>query len=74
MWPFIEHQGKVSYKPRIFSLYAFKAVCITIFETLWGNLQNLLGMKLTTGVTLLILPAIDKDIYIFSCHTCWLWN
>ena len=56
------------------SLYAFKAVCISIFETLWGKLRNLLGMKSTTSVTLLILSAVHKDIYIFSSHRCWLWN
>ena len=49
-------------------------LCIIIFETLWGKLQNLLGIKLTSGETLLTLPAVDKDIYIFSCHRCWLWN
>ena len=54
------------------SLYAFKPVCRTIFETLWGKLQNLLGMKLTTGVTLLLLSAVDNDF--FSYHRCWLWN
>ena len=49
-------------------------LCKIIFETLWGKLQNLLGIKLTSGETLLTLPAVDKDIYIFSCHRCWLWN
>ena len=53
---------------RELSLYAFKAVCITIFANLCGKLENLLGMNLTTGVTLLILSAADKDISIFSCH------
>ena len=57
------------------SLYALKPVCRTIFETFWGKLQNLLGMKLTTGVTLLLLSAVDNDLYIFfSCHRCSLWN
>ena len=61
-------------EPPELSLYAFKPVWRTIFETLWGKLQNLLGMKLTTGVTLLLLSAVDNDIYIFLCHMCWLWN
>ena len=47
------------------SLYAFKRVCSTILETLWSKLQNLLGMKLTIGVTLLLLSAVDNDIYTF---------
>ena len=60
-------------EPPELSLYAFKPVWITIFETLWGKLQNLLGMKLTTGVTLLLLSAVDNDFF-FLCHRCWLWN
>ena len=40
----------------------------TIFETLWGKLQNLLGMKLTTSVTLLLLSAVDNDIYTYFFH------
>ena len=47
------------------SLYAFKPVCRTILETLWGKLQNLLGMKLTTGLTLLLLSAADNDFFFF---------
>ena len=35
------------------SLYTFKPVCKTTFETYWGKRQNLLGMKLKTDVTLL---------------------
>ena len=46
----------------------------TIFETLWGKLQNFIGMKLTTVVTLLLLSVVDNEILFFSCHTCWLWN
>ena len=45
------------------SVYAFKPVCRTLLETLSGKLQNLLGMKLTTGATLLLLSAVDNDIY-----------
>ena len=45
------------------SLYAFKSVCWTILETLWGKLQNLLGVKLTSGVTLLLLSAVDNDFF-----------
>ena len=48
------------------SLYAFKSVCRTILETLWGKLQNLLGMKLTTGVTLLLLSAVDNNFVFIS--------
>ena len=33
------------------SLYTFKRVCRTTFETPSGKLPNLLGMKLTTNVT-----------------------
>ena len=47
------------------SLYAFKAVCRAVFETLWGKLQNLLGMKLTAGITLLLLSAVVNNMYIF---------
>ena len=57
---------------RELSLYTFKLVCRTILETLWGKLQSLLGMKLTTGVTLLLLLVVDNDF--FSYHSCWLWN
>ena len=39
------------------------------FETPWGKLRNLLGMKLTTNVTLLLLSAVDNDIFVyFFCH------
>ena len=67
LWPFIKHQEKISYKPRIFWAlsYAFKTVYRTISETLWDKLQNLLAMKLTTDVTLLLLSAVDNDIFIF---------
>ena len=50
------------------SLYAFKAVCRTYLETLWEKLQNFLGMKLTTGVTLLLLSAVDNNVLIYFCH------
>ena len=50
------------------SLYAFKAVCRPIFETLWGKLQNLLAMKFTTGVTLLLLSAVDNNVFIYFFH------
>ena len=57
------------------SLYKFKPVRRTILETLWRKLQTLLGLKLTTGVTLLLLSAVDNYIlYIYLCHRCWLWN
>ena len=47
------------------SLYAFKSVCRTILETLWGKLQNLLGIKLITGVIVLLLSAIDNVFFFF---------
>ena len=53
------------------SLYAFKPVCRTILETLWGKFQNLLGIKLTAGVTLLLLSVV---MIFVSYHMCWLWN
>ena len=45
------------------SLYAFKPVCRTTFETPLGKLRNLLGMKLTTDVTLLFRSAVDNGIF-----------
>ena len=38
------------------------------FETPWGKVQNLLGMKFTTDVTLLFLSAVNS-IYLFFCVT-----
>ena len=35
-------------------------MCRTTFETPWGKLQILLGMKLTTDVTWLLLSAVDN--------------
>ena len=45
------------------SLYAFKSVCRTVLEIFWGKLQNLLGIKLTTGVTLLLLAVVDNNFF-----------
>ena len=60
--------GKIKFRnlesPEL-SLHPFKPVCRTIFETLWDKLQNLPEMKLTTGVTLLLLSAVDNDIFLF---------
>ena len=54
-------------------LYAFKPKCRTTFETPWGKLQNLLGMNLTTDVSLLLLLSVVNDTFIcFLCHGCWL--
>ena len=40
--------------------------CAELFLKLFGGkLQNLLGMKLTTSVNLLLLSAVDNDIFIF---------
>ena len=35
------------------------------FETPWDKLQNVLGMKLATDVTLLILSVADSDIFVY---------
>ena len=75
-WPLTAHQETVSYKLRILNLflYTFKPVCRTTFKTPWGKLQNLLGMKLTTNVTLLFLSEAN-NIYLFIlCHRCKLWS
>ena len=74
---FITHQESVSFKLWIYwaFFYTFKPACRTTFETLWERLQNLLGMKLTTDVTLLCLSALDNDIFVyFLCHKYGLWN
>ena len=34
------------------------------FETPWGKLQNLFGMKLTTDVTLVFLSVVDNGIFV----------
>ena len=45
------------------------------FETIWGELKKLVGMKLTTNVTWLFLPAVNNNIILyFLCHRCRLWN
>ena len=50
-------------------------MCGTTFETPWGKVQNLLGMKLTTDVTLLFLSAVNNIyLFFFLCHRCGLWN
>ena len=41
------------------SLYIFKLMCRTTFETPSGRLRNLLGMKLTTDITSLFLSYTD---------------
>ena len=35
------------------------------FKTPWDKLQNLLGMKLETDVTLLFLSVADTDIFVY---------
>ena len=37
----------------------------TAFETPWGKFRNLLGMMLTTDLTLLPLSAVDNDIFAY---------
>ena len=39
-------------------------MCRTTFEAPWGKVQSLLGIKLTTNVTLLFLSAVN-NIYLF---------
>ena len=47
----------------------------TTFETAWGKFWNLLGMKLTTDVTLLFFSAVDHDIFVYLlCHKYGPWN
>ena len=55
-------------------LYTFKPMCRTTFETPWGKVQNLLGMKLKTDVTLLFLSAVNNIYILFLFHRCGLWN
>ena len=79
LWQFIEHQETFIYKPTDgrfkISQYTFKPVCRTTLETPWDKLQNLLGTKLTTDITLLFFPVEDNDIFVyFLCHRCGLWN
>ena len=39
------------------------------FETPWGKLQSLLGIKLTTNVTLVFLSAVNNNLILyFLCH------
>ena len=35
------------------------------FEKFWEKLQNLLGMKLATNVTLLFLSVADSDMFVY---------
>ena len=49
-------------------------MCRTTFETPWGKVQNFLGMKLKTDVTLLFLSAVNNIYILFLCHRCGLWN
>ena len=45
------------------------------FETPWGKLWNLFGMKLTTDITLLFFSAVDNGMFVyFLCHKFGLWN
>ena len=45
-------------------LYTFKPVCRTSSEAPRGKLPNLLGMKLTTNVTLLFL-SVNNDTFVY---------
>ena len=64
---FIAHHKSVVFKLGIYwaFFYIFKPVCRTNFKTLCERLQNLLGMKLTTDVTLLYLSVLDNDIFVY---------
>ena len=46
----------------------------TTFETPWGKLRNLYGMKLTTDVTLLFLLAVDNGIFVYFLCQVWTMN
>ena len=54
-----------NWKPSELFLYAFKLVCRTTFQTYWDKLQNLLGMKLITDVTLLFFSAVNNGLFIY---------
>ena len=57
----------------LYSLAAHHESARTAFETPWGKLRNLLGMMLTTDVTLLPLSAVDKDIFVY-CFMSQVWT
>ena len=67
LWPLIGHHETASQNQESleFSLYTFKPVWETTFETLWGKLQILLEMKLTTDVTVLFLSAANNVFVYF---------
>ena len=61
-------------EPTELCIYTIKPVSRTSFETSWGKLQNLLGMKLTNDIILLLLSVVDDFIFVhFLRHTCWNW-
>ena len=74
LWLLIAHQESVSYKLRTswaLSIYTFKPVCETTFETYWGKLQNLLGIKFTTEANSLFFSAVNNGIFVyFLWHRC----
>ena len=58
-------------KPPILSLYTFKPVFRTTLKTPWGKLEILLGMKLTSDITLPLRLEVNNDISIyFFYHRC----
>ena len=46
-------------------LYTFKPVCRTSSKAPRGKLPNLLGIKLTTNVTLIFLSAVNNDTFVY---------
>ena len=54
-----------NWEPPELPLYTFKAVWRTTFKTSWGKLPNLLGMKFTTDVILLLLPSVNDGVFVY---------
>ena len=44
-------------------------MCRATFETPWGKVQNLLGIKLTTDVTSLLLSAVNNFFFMSQVWT-----
>ena len=58
-------------EPPELSICTFKPVLRTTFETRGENFQNLHGMKLKNGVTLLYLSAVMNDIFVYFLLQVW---
>ena len=48
-------------------------MCRTTFETPWGKVKNLLGMKLTADVTLLFVSVLN-NMYLFCFLMSFVWT